>query len=286
LLQRSASMAQNRRRRSSLGLPGSHRRDSGGSRRRSSLAAILEEESGSRAWVKNSLSIFLVIAAGTAGWAIAWQSNVWRPAPEEGGHDGASDDTPLGAEILGYISAVCYLGARIPQIIKNQRERSCEGLSLLFFLLSLLGNFTYGAGVCTGLNQALVSLLTCSCRYCSIHWKGATCSRLCLGSSARWARWLKMQSFSSNFASLRLPSGLTAQLSNSSKSVNTHMATFLKGANPLSCLDSIGTEKKMRPERARKCHFCGAAQKKKNTRVLLPSLHRHFASLGPHPRTS
>jgi solute carrier family 66 (lysosomal lysine-arginine transporter), member 1 len=31
--------------------------------------------------------------------------------------------------------------------VKNQRERSCEGLSLLFFLLSLLGNATYGAGV-------------------------------------------------------------------------------------------------------------------------------------------
>ena len=39
--------------------------------------------------------------------------------------------------------------ARIPQIIKNQRERSCDGLSLLFFMLSLLGNATYGAGVST-----------------------------------------------------------------------------------------------------------------------------------------
>ena len=49
--------------------------------------------------------------------------------------------------MLGYGSAVLYLGARIPQIVKNQRERSCEGLSLLFFLLSLLGNATYGAGI-------------------------------------------------------------------------------------------------------------------------------------------
>lgn len=37
--------------------------------------------------------------------------------------------------------------ARIPQIIKNYREKSCEGLSLLFFLLSLTGNLTYGASV-------------------------------------------------------------------------------------------------------------------------------------------
>ena len=44
-------------------------------------------------------------------------------------------------------SYVDHLRARIPQIIKNQREKSCEGLSLLFFMLSLLGNATYGAGV-------------------------------------------------------------------------------------------------------------------------------------------
>jgi uncharacterized protein with PQ loop repeat len=37
--------------------------------------------------------------------------------------------------------------ARVPQIIKNYREKSCEGLALLFFLLSLTGNFTYGASL-------------------------------------------------------------------------------------------------------------------------------------------
>lgn len=37
--------------------------------------------------------------------------------------------------------------ARIPQIAKNYREKSCDGLALLFFLLSLMGNITYGAGV-------------------------------------------------------------------------------------------------------------------------------------------
>jgi hypothetical protein len=40
-----------------------------------------------------------------------------------------------------------YDSARIPQIIKNYREKSCEGLALLFFLLSLTGNFTYGASL-------------------------------------------------------------------------------------------------------------------------------------------
>lgn len=45
------------------------------------------------------------------------------------------------------LTSWCDHSARIPQIIKNYREKSCEGLALLFFLLSLTGNFTYGASV-------------------------------------------------------------------------------------------------------------------------------------------
>jgi uncharacterized protein with PQ loop repeat len=79
-----------------------------------------------------------------AGWTVAWQTGVWKPAPKErnGGVDMAA-----GAQVLGYISAVCYLGARLPQIYKNYCDKSCEGLSLLFFILSLMGNLTYGAGI-------------------------------------------------------------------------------------------------------------------------------------------
>ncbi len=136
-----------------LGLPGSHTRRrstrSSTTRRRSSntLERLLEEPTPRSAWLKNTLSILLIIVAGAAGWAIAWRTGTWRPTPisdEPGDH---AKNTPFGAEVLGYASAVCYLGARIPQIIKNQRERSCEGLSLLFFCLSVMGNATYGAGI-------------------------------------------------------------------------------------------------------------------------------------------
>ena len=149
LLGRSQTNESRRSRRSSIGLPGSHHRRSTASerRRRSSLAAIVEGGTGFQAWRKNAVSILLVCLAGTAGWLFAYKSDVWHPAPENDGSDGGTS-MALGAQILGYTSAVCYLGARIPQIVKNQRDRSCEGLSLLFFLLSLLGNFTYGAGVC------------------------------------------------------------------------------------------------------------------------------------------
>lgn len=136
-----------RRDSSNIGLPGSHRRGSAASRRRraSSLPTIADvEESGSE-WMKNALSIVGVCFVGAAGWAIAWKTGVWVAQPSN--DDPSGVEVALGAQILGYASAICYLGARIPQIIKNQRERSCEGLSLLFFILSLLGNATYGAGV-------------------------------------------------------------------------------------------------------------------------------------------
>lgn len=143
-----------------LGLPGSRRRSSAASSKRSlhrtrttdstatgTLSPIREQSPPqTRTYLKNTLSVLLILTVGTAGWAIAWRAGAWRPTPL-GHEDGQDEATPLGASILGYISAVAYLGARIPQIVKNQRERSCDGLSLLFFMLSLLGNLTYGAGI-------------------------------------------------------------------------------------------------------------------------------------------
>ncbi|RHZ53672.1 hypothetical protein CDV55_100911 [Aspergillus turcosus] len=109
------------------------------------LANIIEEnEVGRSAWMKNFSSVLAICVIGMAGWTVAWQSGVWKPAPKE--RDGGVD-MAAGAQVLGYISAVCYLGARLPQIYKNYCDKSCEGLSLLFFILSLMGNLTYGAGI-------------------------------------------------------------------------------------------------------------------------------------------
>ncbi|PWY76424.1 vacuolar membrane PQ loop repeat protein [Aspergillus sclerotioniger CBS 115572] len=110
------------------------------------LAKIVEENDvGRKAWVRNFSSVLGICVIGMAGWTMAWRTGVWKPAPVEE-VDGGVDMAP-GAMVLGYISAVCYLGARLPQIYKNYCDKSCEGLSLLFFILSLLGNLTYGAGI-------------------------------------------------------------------------------------------------------------------------------------------
>jgi len=113
------------------------------SRRASLSAAILDEDENPYSpIVRNALSLLGVVAAGALGWVFAWWTGAWKAQ-----QDGNSSEMPLGAEVLGYISAMLYLTARIPQIIRNHQKKSCEGLSLLFFLLSLLGNLTYGAGI-------------------------------------------------------------------------------------------------------------------------------------------
>ncbi|KAJ6092996.1 hypothetical protein N7486_008285 [Penicillium sp. IBT 16267x] len=137
--------APNGRRRSSgscRGYQGAGRRDS---QVEDPLAKIVEEsEYGRKAWLKNCISVLGILVVGTAGWTIAWQTGMWTPAPQA--HASATD-LATGGQILGYFSAACYLGARLPQIYKNYSDKSCEGLSLLFFILSLLGNLTYGAGI-------------------------------------------------------------------------------------------------------------------------------------------
>ncbi|KAK4896398.1 hypothetical protein LTR27_005610 [Elasticomyces elasticus] len=151
LLNPSTTTPKKPRQNSTSSIPGSltrTRTTSSSAQNPAHLTAIPEEKSisKSRTYAKNTLSVFLILAVGTAGWAIAYKTGAWRPQPT-GRHEETDEGTPLGASILGYASAVCYLGARIPQILKNQRERSCEGLSLLFFVLSVVGNATYGAGI-------------------------------------------------------------------------------------------------------------------------------------------
>ncbi|KAL8386954.1 hypothetical protein RB599_002219 [Gaeumannomyces hyphopodioides] len=147
-----------RRRSSSMGLPGSRRRNSALRRDVSNLdplARIItgEDETPDRnPWLHNALSLMAVYAVGTAGFFLSYHMGAWDQ-PAAGGDgapdlsDGEADATRTFGMVMGYVSAVMYLCARIPQIWKNYQEKSCEGLALLFFLLSLTGNFTYGVSL-------------------------------------------------------------------------------------------------------------------------------------------
>ncbi|RDW71639.1 hypothetical protein BP6252_08202 [Coleophoma cylindrospora] len=133
------------------GLSGPHkRRLSIQSSSRHSLVEILDGDDLQLTTqsLRNILSMLAVIVLGTAGWTIAWKSGVWVPTPEDVDIT-EPNKVALGAQVLGYISALCYLGARIPQIVKNYKYKSTEGLSLLFFMLAMTGNLTYATSIFT-----------------------------------------------------------------------------------------------------------------------------------------
>lgn len=46
-------------------------------------------------------------------------------------------------QLLGWGSAILYCASRIPQIMQNFRNESVEGLSLVMFIFSVVGNLTY-----------------------------------------------------------------------------------------------------------------------------------------------
>ncbi|KAG8996473.1 hypothetical protein FRB94_008269 [Tulasnella sp. JGI-2019a] len=61
-------------------------------------------------------------------------------SPAGGGHD--EDILEWKSQVLGWTSALLYLGSRIPQIIKNAKTK-CVGLSLGMFIFVIGGNVTY-----------------------------------------------------------------------------------------------------------------------------------------------
>lgn len=102
------SVAPERRRRSSGSLRGYQAAGRRESQPEDALAKIMEEnEYGRRAWIKNLVNVLGIFIVGVAGWTIAWKTGMWAPAPQEN-HNGAGVAT--GGQILGYFSAVCYLG--------------------------------------------------------------------------------------------------------------------------------------------------------------------------------
>jgi uncharacterized protein with PQ loop repeat len=57
-----------------------------------------------------------------------------------------NEKSPI-AQTLGWLSAFLYWGSRVPQILKNHKRKSVEGLSMSMFFFCILGNFTFAASV-------------------------------------------------------------------------------------------------------------------------------------------
>lgn len=102
----------------------------------STLEDIIYEPENHSIFVKYTLPILLVICSGTLG-------SILSPNGSSSNISATSNDEPLGPQICGYLSAFLYLTARLPQIYHNYKKKSTKGLSLLFFLFTMLGNITY-----------------------------------------------------------------------------------------------------------------------------------------------
>lgn len=87
--------------------------------------AVAEKEGSIMTVVaKNILSLLAVMLVGCLGWFLAWKSGAWSVTVE----DGNKREMPWIGTFLGYTSAVLYLSARIPQILKNHHNKSCDGM--------------------------------------------------------------------------------------------------------------------------------------------------------------
>jgi uncharacterized protein with PQ loop repeat len=53
----------------------------------------------------------------------------------------------LWGSLLGWLSALLYLGSRVPQLWTNYERKKTDGLSPGYFIAALFGNITYGASI-------------------------------------------------------------------------------------------------------------------------------------------
>ncbi|KAJ2879680.1 hypothetical protein H4R27_005165 [Coemansia aciculifera] len=102
----------------------------------------------------NALAFTLSLAALGCLAAVVISLIVPQPSGDgDGPHNPPSppsDSLPLTqiiAQAMGTASAIIYIMSYVPQAIQNYQRKSCEGLSMWLFLLSMLGNTTYALAI-------------------------------------------------------------------------------------------------------------------------------------------
>jgi len=83
-----------------------------------------------------------VFAIGAVSWWISTRPGGTTQKPSE------PEVSELTIQLIGWTSAVLYLGARVPQILKNFQTK-CEGLSPGLFIFAITGNVTYALSITT-----------------------------------------------------------------------------------------------------------------------------------------
>ncbi|KAJ6585064.1 PQ loop repeat-domain-containing protein [Mycena capillaripes] len=91
--------------------------------------------------LRYAAALIFVFSTGALAW---WVSRNTEKTEEPPKHPTATVQWTV--QILGWSSAVLYLGARIPQIAKNLQTQ-CEGLSPALFFFAIVGNLTYSLSI-------------------------------------------------------------------------------------------------------------------------------------------
>ncbi|KAI0775542.1 PQ-loop-domain-containing protein [Trametes elegans] len=99
-------------------------------------AEIPTKKSMSKETLKFASALLFVFGVGVVAWAV--DRHVHRDSPRSK----PEEVIEWRSQVLGWISAALFLGARVPQIVKNLSTR-CEGLSPFLFVYSISGNTTY-----------------------------------------------------------------------------------------------------------------------------------------------
>ncbi|CAM0137831.1 unnamed protein product [Umbelopsis sp. WA50703] len=72
----------------------------------------------------------------------------------------ASDESTLWmGRVFAWLCTCLYLSSRIPQILKNYKRRSVQGLSIALFLFAAFGNLTYTLSIFTNPHSTRESLI-------------------------------------------------------------------------------------------------------------------------------
>ncbi|KAH9936153.1 PQ-loop-domain-containing protein [Fomitopsis serialis] len=89
-----------------------------------------------RNFTKYAGALCFVFVVGIAAWAVDEHIHQDQASPNR------DEVVEWRSQVLGWISAAMFLGARVPQIVKNFQTR-CEGLSPFLFVYSITGNTTF-----------------------------------------------------------------------------------------------------------------------------------------------
>ncbi|KAF1968930.1 PQ loop repeat protein [Bimuria novae-zelandiae CBS 107.79] len=94
------------------------------------------------------------------------------------------ESIPVAANILGTIGTVCWCVQLIPQIIRNYRTKSTEGLPASMMLLWTLSGVPFSAyAIAQNFNTPLIVQPQCFCFLCGVSWGQ------CLVYGSKWRTW-------------------------------------------------------------------------------------------------